>query len=287
LQEPFLNDKVALITGTSSGIGLQSAIELASGGYRVVATMRDQKRRTMLDQAAAAANVAERIDVRRFDITEEESIPSVISGIIADYGRIDVLVNNAGFPMGGFAEDVQLHELREQFETNFFGHVAVTKAVLPGMRERRSGHVIMISSVCGRTGQPSLSSYASSKFALEGWTESLRMEMHSLGIRVVLIEPGAYDTDIWERNARISRHATDESSPNIERARRFRDFIQSGSIKRRDPREVARLVARVANDANPKLRYLIGHDAYLQVILKAVMPFRLYERLVTKAVKIN
>jgi NAD(P)-dependent dehydrogenase (short-subunit alcohol dehydrogenase family) len=282
-----LKDKVALITGCSSGIGLLTSIELATRGYRVVATMRDLKRRERLDKAAAAANIADKIDIRRFDVTELDSLPSVIAGIIGDYGRIDVLVNNAGFPMAGFAEDVQLAELREQFETNFFAHVAVTKAVLPTMRAQRSGHVIMTSSVAGRTGQPSLSSYASSKFALEGWTESLRMEMYSLGIRVVLIEPGAYDTDIWERNARLSKHAVDGTSPNIERARRFRDFVQSGAIKRRDPREVARLIARVADDPNPKLRYLIGHDAYLQVILKALVPWSVYERLVTKAVKIN
>ena len=202
-----MKDKVALVTGCSSGIGLLTAIHLANAGYHVVATMRNLKRRDRLDQAAAAANVVDKLDIRRFDITELDSIAPAVSGIINDYGRIDVLVNNAGFPMAGFAEDVELAELREQFETNFFGHVAVTKAVLPIMRNQRSGHVIMISSVSGRTGQPSLSSYASSKFALEGWTESLRMEMFSLGIRVVLIEPGAYDTDIWERNARLSKHA--------------------------------------------------------------------------------
>lgn len=282
-----MKDKVALVTGCSSGIGLLTAIHLANAGYHVVATMRNLKRRDRLDQAAAAANVVDKLDIRRFDITELDSIAPAVSGIINDYGRIDVLVNNAGFPMAGFAEDVELAELREQFETNFFGHVAVTKAVLPIMRNQRSGHVIMISSVSGRTGQPSLSSYASSKFALEGWTESLRMEMFSLGIRVVLIEPGAYDTDIWERNARLSKHAIDGTSPNIERARRFRDFVQSGSIKRRDPNEVARLVARVAGNSNPKLRYLIGQDAWVQVILKALLPWSVYERLITKAVKIN
>jgi NAD(P)-dependent dehydrogenase (short-subunit alcohol dehydrogenase family) len=249
--------------------------------------MRDLSRRGRLDKAAAKANVAKNIEVRQFDVTELDSMSFSIAEILGDHGRIDVLVNNAGFPIAGFAEDVQLSELREQFETNFFGHVAVTKAVLPSMRAKGSGHIIMISSVAGRTGQPSLSSYAASKFALEGWTESLRMEMFNLGIRVVLIEPGAYDTDIWERNARLAKRSIDGSSPNVERARRFRDYVQSGSIKKRDPREVARLIARVAEDPNPKLRYLTGHDAYLQVILRALMPWSVYERLITKAVKIN
>jgi NAD(P)-dependent dehydrogenase (short-subunit alcohol dehydrogenase family) len=208
-----LREKVAVITGCSSGIGLLTAVELASRGYRVVATMRNLDRRGRLDQASAQANVAGKIDIRQLDVTNHETISSVVTSIINDYGRIDVLVNNAGFPLAGFAEDIQLSELREQFETNFFGHVAVTKAVLPTMRSQGSGHIIMVSSVSGRTGQPSLSSYASSKFALEGWTESLRMEMFSLGIRVVLIEPGAYDTDIWERNARLAKKAMDGTSP--------------------------------------------------------------------------
>ncbi len=282
-----MSQRVALITGCSSGIGLLTAVELASGGYRVVATMRNLAKRAQLDQAIAGANVAANVDVRQLDVTAFDSISEVVGSIVRDYGRLDVLVNNAGFPFAGFAEDVHLNELREQFETNFFGHVAVTKAVLPTMRAQRSGHIIMVSSVSGRTGQPSLSSYASSKFALEGWTESLRMEMYSLGIQVVLIEPGAYDTDIWARNARLAKGTLDGKSPNAERARRFRDFVQSGAIKRRDPREVARLIARVAGDPKPKLRYLIGQDARIQVILKSLVPWRLYERLIARAVKIN
>ncbi len=282
-----MNDKVALITGCSSGIGLLTAVELASRGYRVVATMRNLNRRERLDQAVAKANLADRVTVCQLDVRDHESITTAVAGTIGEFGRIDVLVNNAGFPLAGFAEDVQLAELREQFDTNFFGSVAVTKAVLPHMRTRGSGHIIMVSSVAGRAGQPSLSSYASSKWALEGWTESLRMEMYSLGIRVVLVEPGAHETDIWERNARLARGAIDGKSPNAERARRFRDFVQSGAIKREDPGAVARLIARVADDPNPKLRYLIGRDAFFQVVLKSLVPFSLYERLITRAVKIN
>jgi NAD(P)-dependent dehydrogenase (short-subunit alcohol dehydrogenase family) len=282
-----LNKKVALITGCSSGIGLLTAVELASRGHQVVATMRDLKRRDRLEQAAADAKASANLDIRRLDVTEIEAIPSLISEIIREYGRVDVLVNNAGFPMAGFAEDILLSELREQFETNFFGHVAVTKAVLPTMRAQRSGHIVMISSISGRTGPPTLSCYAASKFALEGWSESLRVELRSVGIRVVLIEPGAYATDIWDRNARLGKGAVDQSSPNAERARRFRDFVQSGGIKKRDPREVSRLIARVVAEANPRLRYLIGHDAHMQFWLKTLLPWRVYETIIAKAVKID
>jgi NAD(P)-dependent dehydrogenase (short-subunit alcohol dehydrogenase family) len=282
-----LNEKIALITGSSSGIGLLTAVELASRGYRVVATMRNLDRRPFLEQAVTTAGVAAKLDVRQLDITAIESIPGVVEAVTRDYGRIDVLVNNAGFPMAGFAEDIALPELREQFETNFFGHVAVTKAVLPTMRAQRSGHVIMISSIAGRSAAPSLGSYAASKFALEGWSESLRIEMHSIGIRVVLVEPGAYDTDIWSRNTRLGKGAMDGTSPNAERARRFRDFVGNGGIKKRDAREVARLIARVAEDPSPKLRYLVGPDAHIQLLLKTVIPWRLFEKLIARAVKID
>jgi NAD(P)-dependent dehydrogenase (short-subunit alcohol dehydrogenase family) len=282
-----LPDKVAVITGSSSGFGLLTAVELASRGYRVIATMRDFARRPKLDEAAKSANVDDRIDVRALDISQTELIPETIDGIVGDYGRIDLLINNAGFAMAGFAEDIAASELREQFETNFFGHVAVTKAVLPTMRAQHSGHILMVTSIAGRTAHPTLSSYSSSKFALEGWSESLRMEVRSLGIRVVLIEPGAYDTDIWSRNAKIGQRALDGSSPNAERGRRFRDHVQSGGIKKADPRVVVKLIARIAEDPNPKLRYLAGTDARVQLAMKTLLPWRWYERLVAKAVKID
>lgn len=282
-----MDTKIAVITGSSSGIGLLTAIEFATRGYQVVATMRNLSRRTVLEEAAEKAGVRDKIEVRALDIAAIDSIPATVEGILRDRARIDVLVNNAGFPMAGFAEDILLPELREQFETNFFGHVAMTKAVLPAMRTQRSGHVIMVSSISGRTAQATLSCYSSSKFALEGWSEAVRMELLSLGIRVVLVEPGAYDTDIWNRNTRLGRKAMDGSSPNTDRARRFRDWIVAGGIKKRDPREVARLIARIAQNPNPRLRYVIGPDAHIQLLLKAVLPWQMYEKMVTKAIKID
>ena len=282
-----MSENVAIITGSSSGFGLLTAIELASRRYRVIATMRDLSRRGKLDEAASAAGIGERIDVRCLNIAQTDAVAAVIEGIVRDYGRIDVLVNNAGFAMAGFAEDIALPELREQFETNFFGHVAVTKAVLPTMRTQRAGHIIMVSSISGRAAQPTISSYSSSKFALEGWSEALRIEMQSLGIKVALIEPGAYDTDIWSRNSKIGRRMFEGTSPNAERARKFRDHVQSGGIKKRDPREVAKLIARVAENPNPRLRYLAGTDARLQLWLKTLAPWHWYEKVVAKAAKID
>lgn len=279
--------KVAVVTGSSSGIGLLTAVELALHGYRVVATMRNPASSGRLEEAAQKAGVSERLDLRRLDITEFDSLPGRVDEIVHDHGRIDVLVNNAGFSTAGFAEDMTLDELRHQLETNFFGNVAMTKAVLPLLRKQRSGHIINVTSVAGRLGQPMLSAYSASKYALEGWSESLRLETHSLGIRVSLVEPGAYDTDIWERNVVIAKGSLDPTSPNKERGQRFAEFVKNNAKHRRDAREVARLIVRIAGNPNPKLRYLIGSDAKVQVWLKRIMPWRKYERMIAKAVKID
>ena len=280
-------EKIAVVTGSSSGIGLVTCVELARNGYRVVATMRDMARSGRLEEAAQKAGVHDRLDLRRLNITETDTLVAVVEEIVRDHGRIDVLVNNAGFSSAGFAEDIYLHELRHQMETNFFGNVAMTKAVLPVMRLQRSGQIIQVSSVAGRLSAPLLSSYSASKFALEGWSEALRVEVHSLGMRVTLIEPGDYETDIWERNVVIGKQAMDPGSPNRDRSQRFVEFIKSRASKRRDPREVAQLIVRVANDPNPKLRYVIGPDARLHLFFRALAPWRRYERIVAKVTKID
>jgi NAD(P)-dependent dehydrogenase (short-subunit alcohol dehydrogenase family) len=279
--------KIVLVTGSSSGIGLLTAIEFARNGYRVVGTMRDLRRRSWLDDAAQKAGVGDRLDVRQLDVTNFDAMPAVFDEILRDHGRIDALVNNAGFSTSAFVEDVQLHELRDQMETNFFGAVAMSKAVLPVMRRQRSGHIIQVSSVSGQMPVPMLSSYTASKFALEGWSESLRIEVRSLGIRVVIVEPGSYETDIWDRNLKIGKQALDPSSPNKERSQRFAAFIKSTASRRGDPKEVAQLIVRVANDQNPKLRYLIGRGVHAQLWFRRLTPWRMYERIMAKATKID
>jgi NAD(P)-dependent dehydrogenase (short-subunit alcohol dehydrogenase family) len=278
-------DKVALITGSSSGFGLLTSVELAKAGFRVVATMRDLGRRERLDQAAAAAGVTSQIDIRGLDVTNFDAVPAFVDGVVRDYGRLDVLVNNAGFAVAGFAEDIKLEELRHQFETNFFGAVAMTKAALPAMRRQHSGHIIMISSIGGLHGSATVSSYSASKHALEGWSESLRLEVNVLGIKVVLIEPGAFQTEIWTRGAVMGENVTSQESPNIKRSLRMRDRVEA--LPKRDPIAVARLIASVARDPNPKLRYVVGPDAKLQLALKRILPWKWHEKIVANFLKID
>ena len=279
-------EKVAMVTGCSSGFGLLIAIELAKSGYHVVATMRDLGRNQRLLQAAKDSGVEKQIDLRRLDVTECDHLVTAVPNIIRDYGRIDVLVNNAGYALAGFAEDIQLEELRAQLETNFFGQVAMTKAVLPAMRAQRKGHIIMVSSISGLAANPVTSSYSASKFALEGWSEALCIELHSLGIRVVLVEPGAYDTDIWGRNVTLGKTTGTDASLNRDRSRRFANVVKT-KLKKADPMEVAELVVRIANDPNPKLRYLIGTDAKLRYWSRRILPWKQYERMVEKMAQID
>jgi NAD(P)-dependent dehydrogenase (short-subunit alcohol dehydrogenase family) len=205
---------------------------------------------------------------------------------VAEYGSIDVLVNNAGFALAGFAEDVTLDELRRQFETNFFGTVSLTKAVLPVMRKQRSGRIMMLSSISGRSASPALSSYSSSKFALEGYTESLRLELAPLGIDCILIEPGSFETGIWYREENAAAQALNPASPNFERTQRFLDYLQK-KLHRRDPREVARLIAHVADVSHPRLRYPIGPDARAVLVLRALLPWKAFEGIISRALKLG
>lgn len=278
-------EKIALLTGASSGFGLLTSVELAKAGFRVVAAMRDLGRRERLDQAVATAGVAAKIDVRALDVTKFEAIQGFVDSVVSDHGRLDVLVNNAGFAVAGFAEDIKLHELRLQFETNFFGAVAMTKAALPTMRRQRSGHIVQVSSISGLHGAVTVSSYSASKHALEGWSESLRMEVRSLGIKVVLVEPGAFQTDIWTRGAVMGEEATKQTSPNIQRSLRMRERIQK--IPKADPIVVARTIVAVAQNPNPRLRYLVGRDAKIQLAMKRVLPWKWHEKVIANFLKID
>ena len=279
-------NKVAVITGCSSGFGMLVAVEMARAGFQIVATMRNPDASGRLERLADEHHVRPQIDVRRLDITKTSELRNIISEIIRDYGRIDVLVNNAGYALAGFNEDITEEELRAQLDTNLFGHINVTKAVIPTMRQQRSGHIIMVSSIAGLVANPMTGSYSTSKFALEGWSESLRIELRSLGIRVVLVEPGAFATDIWERNVAIGKQAMLDASPNIDRAKRFAEVIKT-KVHKADPWIVARLITKVARDHDPKLRYLVGRDARIRFWTKRLLPWRTYEKLVGKYTRID
>jgi len=184
--------------------------------------------------------------------------------------------------MAGFAEDVSDAELRSQFDTNFFGAAAVTRAFLPQLRRQGAGHIVMVSSISGRMGCPGVGSYAAAKFALEGWTETLRLEVRPLGIQVVLVEPGSFETDIWTRNAILSTGTQDAQSPNAARITRLLERMESGKPKA-SPQIVADGIAAILDNPRPKLRYVFGRDAKMILMLRRLLPWSALERLLVKA----
>lgn len=273
--------KTVLITGASSGFGLLASIALAQRGWQVIATMRDLGRRALLEEPARCAGVLDRIEIHTLNVTNAGQIEAIASEIGKRAVPLHAVVNNAGFALPGFADDVSDAELRQQFDTNFFGAAAVTRAFLPQLRRQGFGHIVMISSVSGRMGFAGVSSYSASKFALEGWTESLRYEMLPLGIQVVLIEPGAFETDIWTRNAKIAENLTNPSSPNAARVGRWQAKIQSGT-KRANPQPVIDRIVAVLENPRPKLRYVVGRDAKMGLLLRSLLPWSVFERLILK-----
>jgi NAD(P)-dependent dehydrogenase (short-subunit alcohol dehydrogenase family) len=275
-------NKTVLITGASSGFGLLTSVTFAKRGWRVLATMRDLNRRTKLEAAAHDAGVLDRIEFHALEVTNADQIAAMADLVAKRDAPLHALINNAGFALPGFAEDVTDAELRNQFDTNFFGAVGVTRAILPQMRRQGFGHVVMVSSISGRTGFPGVSSYAASKFALEGWTETLRYEMQAPGVQVVLVEPGSFATDIWTRNAKLTAGLADPDSANASRVPGWRNRIEQSAKDRANPQIVADLIARVVENPHPKLRYVIGNDARMALLLRAILPAGLFERMIVK-----
>lgn len=283
LKSVHIQEKIALVTGTSSGFGLLTALQLAGKGYQVIATMRDLSRNTELLIQAEQAGVHKRIHFMTLDVTDSASIHAAVTWVTESFGRIDVLVNNAGFAVGGFIEEVSMEEWRRQMETNFFGLVAVTKAVLPVMREQREGLIVNVSSVSGLTGFPGYGPYAASKWAVEGFSESLRQEMAPFGVRVVLVEPGSFRTPIWEKG--IGGLQTRDTSPYKQKLEEVLRYSRRTAETAPDPREVAELIGRITSIPAPKLRYPVGKGSRILILGKALLPWKTLERIIAKGLK--
>lgn len=256
--------QVAVVTGSSSGIGFETSLLLARNGIYTYATMRNQSKSEEILANARKDNLP--LKTLHLDVTNEKSILEAIKKIIAEKGRIDILVNNAGYSLLGPLEQLQINEIKEEFETNFFGIIRLIQSVLPTMRKQRYGRIINISSLAGRIGLPFSSAYASSKFALEGLTESLGYEIQNFGIHVILIEPGVIRTNFLNsmklgKNVITPENESNTNSPYIEmiqkRISAFKPRFEKGS----SPIEVAEVVLEAATSQDPKPRYLIGNDA--------------------------
>jgi NAD(P)-dependent dehydrogenase (short-subunit alcohol dehydrogenase family) len=210
------------------------------------------------------------VTVERLDVTDADSVTAAIAAA----GELDAVVNNAGIAVGGAFEEVPDAEFRAVMETNFFGVLAVTRAVLPAMRERGSGRIVVVSSVAAFHGGPGMSSYHASKWAVEGWAESLAMEVRPFGVEVVLVEPGSYATDIWDTSGRVKP----AGSPYASMAEKLERYVDEKIRGRaRDPKEVAVAIADAVTSPRPRFRYPVGADAKVMRVVTRVVPHRLFD----------
>ena len=256
--------QVALITGCSSGIGYETALMLARNGFHTFATMRNTKKSDSLEEIIKK----ERLDlnIRELDINDNTSIENTINCIKSEANRIDVLINNAGYGLVGFFEDLTLDEIRNQFETNFFGVLNITKKIIPIMRLQKSGTIINVSSGAGQVGFPGISAYVSTKFAIEGFSESLMYELLPYGIKVVIIEPGVIKTNFF-RNCIVSEHSMKKSSPYSRSLDKFQRNVELMQEHATSPIDVAKVIIQVLGNNEPKQRYIVGND--VAMILEA------------------
>ncbi|ABY43784.1 3-oxoacyl-[acyl-carrier protein] reductase [Bacillus mycoides] len=282
--ERTMNKKIAIITGASSGFGLLTTLELAKKDYFVIATMRNLEKQIDLISQATKLDLQQNIKVQQLDVTDQGSIHN-FQLFLNEINRIDILINNAGYANGGFIEEIPVEDYRKQFETNLFGAISITQLVLPYMRKQKSGKIINISSISGKVGFPGLSPYVSSKYALEGWSESLRLEVKPFGIDVALLEPGSYNTNIWEVGKQLAENQSDTTSPYKEYMDKIQKHINNGNDTLGNPMDVANKIVEIAEARRTTLRYPIGKGVKFMIFAKKVLPWRLWEFLVLRSFK--
>ena len=270
--------KTVLITGTASGIGLETALYFFEKGFNVIATMRNpEKRKTALHEKSLP-------DLVHLDVTDTNSIKAAIQYALNRYGKIDVLVNNAGYAIfGPFEAATKVQEKRE-FDTNVFGLMEMVRSILPVFRTQKEGIIINVASMGGRMGFPLYALYNATKWAVEGFTEALMYELKPLKIKVKLIEPGVIKTDFYERSLdkADSSALMDAYGGIMKRAEKLTD--ESSVNKGSEPRLVAATIYRAATDGSSRLRYPAGADAKLVWTLRRILPEGLFFRILEKAV---
>jgi NAD(P)-dependent dehydrogenase (short-subunit alcohol dehydrogenase family) len=254
---PKIKRGVALVTGSSSGIGYETALILARNGFDTFATMRNLSKSKEITEVAKKENLS--LGVLKLDVTNDSSVVDAIDNILKEKKSLEVVVNNAGYGLMGSIEDSSLNEIKSQFETNFFGAIRVMRKVLPIMRKQKAGTIVNVSSVAGRIGFPMGSSYVSSKFALEGLSESMSYELEQFGIKMILIEPGVINTNF----AFVTpERALDTNSSYSHLMNKMQENLFSTIANGTSPKEVANVILRAVTEQNPERRYLVGKDAF-------------------------
>lgn len=275
------DQKVAIVTGSSSGIGFETSLTLARNGFHTYATMRNMEGEKSKPLTEVAKNEKLQLRAIELDVDNDKSVIDAINTIVEERERIDVLINNAGYALGGALEDSSMDEIKAQFETNFFGAVRATKAVLPVMRRQGAGKIVNITSMGGRIAIPLSSSYHGSKFALEGLSESIRYELEPFGIKVILIEPGAVGSNFW-KNIKIAKSSSDSNSPYTQFGNKILKAYEQMEQNTISPSVVAKTILDAVTSNNPQLRYVVGEDAAKTLEARKNMPDNEFGDLIKK-----
>jgi short-subunit dehydrogenase len=275
------DQKVAAVTGSSTGIGYETSLILARNGFHTYATMRKLEGEKTKPLTEVAKNENLPLQVIGLDVDNDKSVADAINTIVEERKRIDVLINNAGYGLGGALEDSSMDEIKAQFETNFFGAVRATKAVLPVMRRQGEGKIVNITSMGGRIAIPLSSSYHGSKFALEGLSESIQYELEPVGIKVILIEPGAVGSNFW-KNIKIAKSSSDFNSPYTQFGNKILKAYKQMEQNTISPSVVAKTILDAVTSNNPQLRYIVGEDAAKTLEARKNMPDNEFGDLIKK-----
>lgn len=265
-------NKTVFITGASSGIGKATADLFLSKGWNVIATMRSPEKQTGLI-------ASEKLLVLPLDVTNKSSISKAVKDAIAHFNKIDVVINNAGYGLLGPLENATDEQIKKQFDTNLIGLINVTKEFIPHFKESQGGTFINISSMLGRITLPFFSLYASSKFAVEGFSEALRYELQDYKIKIRLVEPGTIKT-----NFNTSEELTLKDTQQNPRFKNVIEGINKKGAQGQDPKKVAELIFKAANDKSNKLRYVPDNTARLLLFLRSITPINLFQFIMRKTV---
>jgi NAD(P)-dependent dehydrogenase (short-subunit alcohol dehydrogenase family) len=256
--ESSTSQKVAIVTGSSTGIGYETSLALARDGFLTYATMRNVNKAENIKSIATKESLP--LHVKQLDVTDDISVKNAVQAISSETGgRVDALINNAGYGLNGAFEDLSMDEIKAQYETNFFGLIRVTQALLPTMRRQKSGTIVNISSGAGRFGFPSGSAYVSTKFAIEGLSESMSYELEPFGIKVVIVEPGVIRTN-FGNGLVVAKKSQDPNSPYSMMMKKIANAFEQMTKNASSPDLVANVVLNAVKDENPNLRYLAGND---------------------------
>ena len=270
--------KGVLITGASGGLGKATAVHLARRGYHVAATSRDLARMDGL--LAEARSLSLPVSGYQLDINDPDAVGKVVPTILEQAGDLDGLVNNAGYGLWSCLEDLTIDEMKAQFETNLYAALRMSQAVLPHMRERGTGTIINVGSVVGRIVIPRGGAYVASKFALEGLTKAMRMEVAQFGVRVVLVEPGLFHTN-FSRNKVLGERARDPTSPYYDYTQRTKSPAEGR--RGNDPERFGKAIEKILTSKHPKPRYQVGIDARLGNLASKLLPDAIIEYVVKRA----